>query len=252
MNMIRMAFKLLAILLLVGGLAGGAYGVARHVSGEKGSPSDVEIAAPVVPVISAALAVVVTPTALPGPPAEPVPEAALVEEPAAAPENVDVDPLVAATDVSPSPPEPLPPPPPPPPPPPVDPAILAAGLVAGINAERVAAGLPPLQFDPDLAMVAAERSSDMVQKGYFGHVSPTGETSVTLMDRYDIPHSWSGENIAYNNYPDSQTVAAVLSGWMSSPGHRNNILSPQFNKVGVGVAVDGSGMKYYTAVFAES
>jgi uncharacterized protein YkwD len=37
---------------------------------------------------------------------------------------------------------------------------------------------------------------------------------------------------------------------MASPGHRDNILRPSFNRVGVGVALGGSGVKYYTAVFA--
>ena len=240
--MTRRIYKLAAVLLVTGALVGGAYGVARHAGGDADYQSEDGVFKPALPALPGAL-VVVTPAAQPPPTVVPSLETAVVEESAAAPEGADAGSLVLAPDT---------PSPPPEMPPPVDPAILAAGLVAGINAERVAAGLPPLQDDPDLAMVARERSNDMVQEGYFGHVSPTGVTSVTLMDRYGIPHSWSGENIAYNNYPDSQTVAAVLSGWMSSPGHRNNILSPQFNKVGVGVVVDASGMRYYTAVFAES
>src|SRR4030065_341405 len=58
----------------------------------------------------------------------------------------------------------------------VDPATVEAGIVAGINAQRAAAGLPSLQLDPDLVMVARERANDMAQRGYFSHVSPTGET----------------------------------------------------------------------------
>jgi uncharacterized protein YkwD len=127
---------------------------------------------------------------------------------------------------------------------------LEAALVAGINAQRAAAGLPPLQLDPGLATVARERSSDMAQRGYFSHVSPTGETFSALMQSQGVSCSWCGENIAYNNYPDDQTVAVVLSSWMASPGHRDNILRSSFDRVGVGVALGGSGAKYYTAVFA--
>jgi uncharacterized protein YkwD len=105
-------------------------------------------------------------------------------------------------------------------------------------------------LDPDLVMVARERSNDMAQRGYFSHVSPTGETFSSLMQSHGVACSWCGENIAYNNFGDDQTVAVVLSAWIASPGHRDNILRPDFSRVGVGVALDGSGLKYYTAVFA--
>jgi uncharacterized protein YkwD len=132
----------------------------------------------------------------------------------------------------------------------VDPATLEAAVVAGINAQRAAAGLPPLQLDPDLVMVARERSNDMAQRGYFSHVSPTGETFSSLMQSQGVSCSWCGENIAYNNFGYDQTVAVVLSAWMASPGHRDNVLRSTFSRVGVGVALGGSGVKYYTAVFA--
>ena len=124
-----------------------------------------------------------------------------------------------------------------------------ADIFAGINAERVAVGLPALQLDPNLVMVARERSNDMAQKGYFAHVSPTGETAFTIMDRYGIPYAWAGENLARNNYPDDESVAVTMRDWMASQGHRDNILNPHYSTVGVGAAVDGAGMKYFTLVF---
>lgn len=98
-------------------------------------------------------------------------------------------------------------------------------------------------------MVARERSDDMVQKSYFAHVSPTGETAFTIMDRYGIPYGWAGENLARNNYPDAESVAVAMRDWMASPGHRENILNAHYTAVGVGAAVDGAGMKYFTVVF---
>jgi len=238
---------LLAVLLVAGALAGGAYGAARHIGGEAGSAPDPMAIAPAMSVVSVALVVPVveaTPTAQPPPTVEATPEA--VEEAAAAPEDGDTESSAVAPDVYSASSEPQPPPPPLP----VDPATLEAAVVAGINAQRAAAGLPPLQLDPDLVMVARERSSDMAQRGYFSHVSPTGETFSSLMQSQGVSCSWCGENIAYNNNSDDQTVAVVLSSWMASPGHRDNILRPSFDRVGVGVALGGSGMKYYTAVFA--
>jgi len=237
--------RLLAVLLVAGAVAGGAYGSARHFGGEAGYASDLITNAPAAPAFSVAPILPVvealpTPTAQPPPAAEPTPEPPPepIEETAVAP------PVFAAAS------EPEPQPPSPPSPTPVDPATLEAAVVAGINAQRVAAGLPPLQSAPPLAAVAGERSDDMAQRGYFSHVSPTGETSISLLERRGVACSWCGENIAYNTYPDDQTVAVVLSSWMASPPHRDNILNPNFSRLGVGVALGGSGLKYYTAVFA--
>jgi uncharacterized protein YkwD len=235
---------LLAVLLVAGTLAGGAYGAARHIGGEAGSAPDVVTFAVAASAVSSLPVVEATPTAQPPPTIEATPEP--VEEAAPAPEDGDAEPSAVAPDVYSASSEPAPQPPPPP----VDPATLEAAVVAGINAQRAAAGLPPLQLDPDLVMVARERSSDMAQKGYFSHVSPTGETFRSLMQSQGVPCSWCGENIAYNNFGDDQTVAVVLSAWMASPGHRDNILRSSFDRVGVGVALGGSGAKYYTAVFA--
>ena len=243
--------RLLAVLLVAGAVAGGAYGSARHVGGGTGYASDLMTIAPAAPALSVAPVIPVveavpTPTAQPPPAVEPTPEP--IEEAAAAPEDGDTEPSPVAPDVYSASSEP--PPPSPPPPPSVDPATLEAALVVGINAQRVAAGLPPLQSDPTLAAVARERSGDMAQRGYFSHVSPTGETFTALLERRGVTCSWCGENIAYNTYPDDQTVGVVLSSWMASPRHRDNILNPNFSRLGVGVALAGSGLKYYTAVFA--
>jgi len=138
---------------------------------------------------------------------------------------------------------------PPPPPPPASLSAFESDILAGINAQRTAAGMAPLQLDPSLVMVARERSNDMAQNGYFAHVSPTGDTAFSLMDRYGIPYAWAGENLARNNYPDDESVAVALRDWMASQGHRDNILGPHYQTVGVGAAVDGAGMKYFTLVF---
>jgi uncharacterized protein YkwD len=128
-------------------------------------------------------------------------------------------------------------------------SVFEADILAGTNDQRVAAGLAPLQLDGALVAVARERSNDMVQKGYFAHTSPTGETAFALLDRYGIPYGWAGENLARNNYPDDESVAIAMRDWMASEGHRENILNVHYTSVGIGAAVDGSGMKYFTVVF---
>ena len=176
----------------------------------------------------------------PTPPGEPVLMAAA---PPAAP-----TPQPLPTEEPPAPP-PVPTPVPPPPPPPASLSAFESDILAGINAQRTAAGMAPLQLDSNLVMVARERSNDMAQNGYFAHVSPTGDTAFALMDRYGIPYAWAGENLARNNYPDDESVAVSLRDWMASQGHRDNILGPHYQTVGVGAAVDGAGMKYFTLVF---
>jgi len=59
----------------------------------------------------------------------------------------------------------------------------------------------------------------------------------------------AGETIARNNYPDSETASVAIQGFMSSPSHRANILSSSYNAMGVGMAEDQAGMKYYAVIF---
>ena len=155
-----------------------------------------------------------------------------------------------------------PPPPKPKTPPPTAtlqpaPSAPAAGLSSlerqlfdGQNAERARSGLAPLQLDSGLQAVASRRAGDMATRGYFSHASPTGETAFTLIDAAGINAPYAAENIGFNNYPDGQSAAAVLSAFMASPSHRANILNGRYARVGVAVAVAAGGIKYYAVVFA--
>ena len=97
--------------------------------------------------------------------------------------------------------------------------------------------------------VAQLRSDDMASIGYFSHTSPTGETAFSLLDAHRVPHGWAGENLARNNYPDDESVAVAIRDLMASDGHRANILHANYTSLGVAVAFDGEGMKYFTMVF---
>jgi uncharacterized protein YkwD len=126
---------------------------------------------------------------------------------------------------------------------------LEVDFIGRLNAERAAAGLPALATDTNLVAIARIRSSDMATRGYFSHTSPEGQSAFTLLDEWGIPYSWAGENLARNNYPLDETVAVAIRDLMASPPHRANMLSPNYTRVGVGIAEDGSGMRYYTVVF---
>jgi uncharacterized protein YkwD len=126
----------------------------------------------------------------------------------------------------------------------------AQALFDATNARRVASGLPALRPNGYLVGIARIRSAEMAAYNYFAHTSPvTGATAFSLMDDYGVPFAWAGENLAKNNYPDGETVAVADDALWNSPPHRENILNPHFTDAGIALAVDATGMKYFTIVF---
>ncbi|MGP3959211.1 CAP domain-containing protein [Nonomuraea sp. 3N208] len=112
------------------------------------------------------------------------------------------------------------------------------------NAQRAKAGCKPLKHDVKLRVAAYGHSKDMVAKNYFDHTSPSGKDTGDRMKvaGFSPVSSW-GENIAYGQ----RTAAAVMEDWMSSPGHKRNILACSYTHIGVGYVSSGS---YWTQVFA--
>ena len=126
---------------------------------------------------------------------------------------------------------------------------FALDLFSAINNERVQEGLPALAAHGCVVYVAQLRSDDMASRGYFAHSSPEGETAFSLMDSYGVPYGWAGENLARNNYPDGETVGVAIRDLMASDGHRANILSGNYTQLGVGMAIDAEGLRYFTMIF---
>jgi uncharacterized protein YkwD len=127
----------------------------------------------------------------------------------------------------------------------------SAELFALTNQRRASQGLPPLRANGNLNGIARIRSRDMADHNYFAHTSPvTGDTAFSLMDAYGVGYGWAGENLAKNNYPDSETVSVADQALWDSPPHRENILNPHYTDVGIALVIDSSGMKYFTIVFS--
>lgn len=114
-----------------------------------------------------------------------------------------------------------------------------------VNIERSKNGLSGLTSDWQLSRVARYKSTDMRDKNYFSHYSPTYGDPFKMMHDFGINFYAAGENIAMGQ----QTPAAVMTAWMNSPGHRANILNPQYNEIGVGIAKTSSGVIYWTQEF---
>lgn len=109
-----------------------------------------------------------------------------------------------------------------------------------VNQERARAGLNALTYNASLARLARLKSLDMSNLNYLNHTSPTYGTPAQMLQRFGIGYRRLGENIA-GGYP---TPEAVMRGWMSSPGHRANILQPAFTDIGVGYAQGAPGSRY--------
>jgi uncharacterized protein YkwD len=155
-------------------------------------------------------------------------------------------------------------------------AELASMIHGMINEKRKSNGLKSLQWDQSLANIAYLHSKDMAERDYFDHISPEGED---FADRY-AEHGYhletqignhvyvGGENLFLNNVvrsyqydPETGEIyeytyntlddlaVSTVEGWMDSPGHRENILTP-FTREGIGIFVTDEGEVYITENFS--
>jgi uncharacterized protein YkwD len=103
-----------------------------------------------------------------------------------------------------------------------------------VNAERRAHGLRAVKPDPILSELARAHSRDMLARGYFAHVTPEGQDLSDRMRQARIGFLSAGENLAL-----APTLSTAHGGLMRSPGHRANILRPQFGRLGIGILDSG-------------
>ena len=118
-------------------------------------------------------------------------------------------------------------------------------VVRLVNVERARAGLRPLTENWQVSRVARFKSQDFINNNYFAHNSPVFGTPFDMLRAFGIRFTAAGENIAHGQ----RTPAAVVNAWLNSPGHRANILNPNFNQIGVGVARDNRGNLFWTQMF---
>jgi len=136
-------------------------------------------------------------------------------------------------------------------------SAIEAAIVEMTNQARQQEGVSSLRSDADLADIARYHSSDMAEREYLAHTSPEG---VSVSDRYErfgyacrvpvggntyatgsenIGYTYHGERVVdYGYIGDEEDVAeSLVDGWMASPGHRENMLKPYWQNIGVGVAI---------------
>ncbi|MEG0048042.1 MAG: CAP domain-containing protein [Clostridia bacterium] len=113
-----------------------------------------------------------------------------------------------------------------------------------LNSDRTSNGRTALALDPELSRLARLKSCDMSANNYFAHTSPTLGSASEMLRNNGYAFTSVGENIAHH-----ATVEKSQAAFMSSAGHRQNILGTQWSRVGVGVCHDKQGFVYVTQLF---
>lgn len=158
----------------------------------------------------------------------------------------------------------------------IDPAVLAQLIHQKVNAVRRANGLAPLGWNGALVAIATGHSRDMQQRGYFAHVSPSGEDFASRFRRggYEcrVPAGpgrflLGGENLAQvqqvaqwlvwedgRKEPDQirsaeELAEVTVTGWWNSPPHKQNLLRPEWLSQAIGVVVTADGGVWVTQNF---
>lgn len=119
-------------------------------------------------------------------------------------------------------------------------SAMEGSIACLINEQRGANGVPPVQPNAALRQAALSHSTEMISQGYFEHTSPAG---VTFVDRIEATgytrgtRFWEvGENLVWGSGSLS-TPQSLVTSWMNSPPHRENLLRARFREIGIAAVV---------------
>ncbi|MDR3559905.1 MAG: CAP domain-containing protein [Negativicutes bacterium] len=115
-----------------------------------------------------------------------------------------------------------------------------------LNADRTANGLAPLRINSALTRLAGSYAQDMINRNFFSHTNPQGQSPFDRMRQAGIPYGYAGENLAIN-----ASVPQAEQAFMNSPGHRANILNAHYTQVGLGVRHSSNGSAYVVQEFTD-
>ena len=117
-----------------------------------------------------------------------------------------------------------------------------------VNRLRQSHRLVPLEFSENLLQVARSYSRRMAEEKFFSHSDPEGRSVRERVNEANIKWRMVGENLALSN-GYINPVAISLRGWMDSPGHRRNLLDPDWRHTAIGVWISADGTVYFTEIF---
>ena len=125
----------------------------------------------------------------------------------------------------------------------VDTAAYAAEVVRIVNEERARYGIGPVRHDIAYQYCADIRAEELTR--HFSHTRPNGRAWNTALEESGLSNLYMAENIAMGY----ATPAQVVAGWMSSDGHRANILNGTYNHLMVGCRQGSDGALYWVQLF---
>ncbi|MBP9702929.1 hypothetical protein KBD69_04530 [Candidatus Woesebacteria bacterium] len=110
-------------------------------------------------------------------------------------------------------------------------SITINEVVSATNSERTRAGLPTLVYSEKLADAARRKAANMIEEDYWAHNSPSGKTPWVWFKSAGYGYLYAGENLA----KDFGSTDRMLSAWMASPTHRDNIVNAKYKEIGIAV-----------------
>lgn len=105
-------------------------------------------------------------------------------------------------------------------------------IIAKTNEARVKAGVSRLSENPRLSEAAQKKAEDMISSGYWAHYAPNGKAPWDFIREAGYNFQAAGENLAR----DFDNIDSMISAWLASPSHAENLLSANFTEIGIGVA----------------
>jgi uncharacterized protein YkwD len=117
-------------------------------------------------------------------------------------------------------------------------------IIDATNKEREKQNLPPLKPNEKLTKAARTHSENMAKQSKLLH-ELDGKNPMHRIQAVGYVYAYFGENIAWNQ----RTPDELLTEWMKSPHHRENILKSVYTEIGIGIAKNCKGEPYYTQVF---
>lgn len=128
---------------------------------------------------------------------------------------------------------------------------LEQAVFAEVNRVRLEHGVGALRGSALLHRAARNHSEQMLYENFFAHIDKNGKDVVDRLRAQGMGEFRSaGENI-YMGRNISNLVESLVQGWLQSPGHRKNLLSPNYQETGVGIVMGDKNKVYVTQVYLE-
>lgn len=109
--------------------------------------------------------------------------------------------------------------------------ISVDDLVHQTNTKRQEQGLSALSYNEALSDAARRKAQHMLDNNYWAHNAPDGTTPWSFFKAAGYEYIFAGENLARGFSGTNE----VLDAWMASPGHKENIMSPNYKEIGFAV-----------------